>query len=203
MGIPVNEFQERFGILTVCTGNICRSPLARAFLEQEFSGLPFDVDSAGVRTENGLGPPPETLKVAEKYGISLERHASKQVQISQLRNSGLILSLDRTHRKALIELAPFSSRRLFTLSEFAFVAKSVGTPGQLSDSQSACEKIQKFVEHCSRMRGLVLSEVRPKDILDIEDPFGKSFQYFEKTGAEIAEACKTIGSTLRTIVGRQ
>ncbi|MCC7128594.1 MAG: hypothetical protein IT192_07250, partial [Microbacteriaceae bacterium] len=40
-------------ILTVCTGNICRSPLAEALLAKELKGLPVAVESAGTGAIDG------------------------------------------------------------------------------------------------------------------------------------------------------
>lgn len=171
-----------------------------ALLKQELSGYHFELDSAGIHAENGLGPPNETIAVAKGYGLQLEGHLSKRIQLKILSEAGLILCLDRTQRKALVELAPFVSRRVFTLNEFSLICKSIEKSGALSTGNPSFGDLQAFVAYCSRIRGPVLHEIRRKETLDIEDPFGKSPQCFQLTGAEIATACKTIGSTLRAVV---
>jgi protein-tyrosine phosphatase len=69
-------------ILIVCLGNICRSPLGEAILQQKAidNGLPWQVDSAGTNHYH-IGEPPHHLsqKVALMNGLDISQQRSRQV----------------------------------------------------------------------------------------------------------------------------
>ncbi len=65
-------------VLFVCLGNICRSPLAEAFLKRKYQdhNIESRVDSAGFESFNINEPPDEKAnELAKTYGISLEGKA--------------------------------------------------------------------------------------------------------------------------------
>ncbi len=68
------------GVLFVCTGNMCRSPMAEAFLRAELAtrGVPVAVASAGFVTE-GAAPPPEVVRVMGAAGIDVSAHRSRRI----------------------------------------------------------------------------------------------------------------------------
>lgn len=57
-------------VMTVCTGNMCRSPLAERLLAARSAeaGLDVVVDSAGTHAANGVPIHSETLRVLRGYG---------------------------------------------------------------------------------------------------------------------------------------
>lgn len=92
----------RHGILFVCLGNICRSPLAEAiFLEQarqRDSLLLFDVDSCGTGGWHaGEGADPRSIAVAMKHGIHID-HTARQLDIRvDAARYATIVAMDRTN----------------------------------------------------------------------------------------------------------
>jgi protein-tyrosine phosphatase len=84
-------------ILMVCLGNICRSPLAEAFLQKKAAeaGLNWTIDSAGT---NGFhtGEPPHHLsqKVAIKNGVDISKQVSRKFIPADLQNFERIYAMD-------------------------------------------------------------------------------------------------------------
>ena len=78
-----------YRIVTVCTGNICRSPMAEYLLRRaaEESGLDgVVVDSAGVSDEEQGNPiDPRARKVLARLGIDTQDHSARQVTRRDLR----------------------------------------------------------------------------------------------------------------------
>jgi protein-tyrosine phosphatase len=96
-------------ILFVCMGNICRSPTAegvmRALLREEgVEGV--EVESAGIGDWH-LGDPPDrrSTDAARLRGIVLEG-ASRQVRPSDFDDFDLLIAMDRSNQRDLLELAP-------------------------------------------------------------------------------------------------
>nr|WSY53433.1 low molecular weight phosphotyrosine protein phosphatase [Streptomyces sp. NBC_00886] len=94
----------------VCTGNICRSPMAesvfRARVEEAgLNGL-VEVDSAGTDGwHEGDGADPRAVAVLEEHGYGTD-HAARRFQASWFSRLDLVIALDSGHRKALRRLAP-------------------------------------------------------------------------------------------------
>ena len=116
-----------FTILTVCSGNICRSPLAEQLLRAGLAGIDgVTVGSAGTIAMVGAGMPAEAKALAVRYGSTdAESHQARQLDEQAIRDADLVLGLAREHRRAVVELVPAATRRTFTLREFARLAASV------------------------------------------------------------------------------
>ncbi|MBI4361740.1 MAG: low molecular weight protein arginine phosphatase [Euryarchaeota archaeon] len=107
-------------VLVVCTGNICRSPVAAALLARRASewGLRVAVKSAGTAPQDRV--PEATRRLArELYGLDLSGHRARGVTREMVEGSHLVLCAEEGHMEALQGLAPGACRRIFTLWGFA------------------------------------------------------------------------------------
>lgn len=91
-----------YRILTVCTGNICRSPMAEYALRQalEADGLADRVEVASVATSGWeIGNPvdPRAGALLARHGIDAGGHRAEQMDAEMLRGADLILTLDHDH----------------------------------------------------------------------------------------------------------
>jgi protein-tyrosine phosphatase len=92
---------RRIGVLFVCLGNICRSPLAegvfRHLVEREGLAGRFDIDSAGTSSYH-IGEPPDarTITLARQRGVTLE-HAARQVTTTDFDRYDYILAMDASN----------------------------------------------------------------------------------------------------------
>lgn len=96
---------ERIGVLFVCLGNICRSPLAeavfRALAERDGLADRFDIDSAGTSNyHTGEAPDPRTVDVANRHGMRVE-HVARQVTARDLDRFDYVLAMDRENVRKL------------------------------------------------------------------------------------------------------
>ncbi|MEI5524600.1 low molecular weight protein-tyrosine-phosphatase [Streptomyces brasiliscabiei] len=99
-----------YRVCFVCTGNICRSPMAesvfRARVEEAGLDGPVEVDSAGTGGwHEGDPADPRTVSVLEANGYT-GHHAARQFQASWFTRLDLVIALDEGHLKALRRLAP-------------------------------------------------------------------------------------------------
>ncbi|MEV0180272.1 low molecular weight protein-tyrosine-phosphatase [Streptomyces sp. NPDC050625] len=99
-----------YRVCFVCTGNICRSPMAESVFrarvaEADLAGL-VEIDSAGTGDwHEGDGADPRTVSVLEEHGYDAD-HTARQFRASWFARLDLVIALDAGHLKALRRLAP-------------------------------------------------------------------------------------------------
>ena len=98
-----------YRVLAVCTGNICRSPIAEVVLRDRFeaAGLDVEVDSAGVTDEEEGNPiDPRAAAVLREAGYTVPRRRAHQVTGREIGDADLVLAMTATHARALRRRAP-------------------------------------------------------------------------------------------------
>ena len=99
-----------FRVMTVCTGNICRSPMAEVVLRDRFEsaglGARVEVDSTGLSSEE-RGKPIDrrAAAVLAEHGYVVPVRAARTVRATDLLASGLVLAMTSVHARALRHLA--------------------------------------------------------------------------------------------------
>ncbi|MEV0317519.1 low molecular weight protein-tyrosine-phosphatase [Streptomyces sp. NPDC050658] len=99
-----------FSVCFVCTGNICRSPMAesvfRARVDEAGLGGLVRVDSAGTDGwHEGDGADPRTVSVLEAAGYESD-HLARRFEVSWFARLDLVIALDSGHLRTLRRLAP-------------------------------------------------------------------------------------------------
>lgn len=99
-----------FSVCFVCTGNICRSPMAasvfRARVDEAGLGDLVQVDSAGTDGwHEGDGADPRTVSVLATAGYESD-HVARRFQTSWFSRLDLVIALDTGHQRTLRRLAP-------------------------------------------------------------------------------------------------
>ena len=103
-------------ILTVCLGNICRSPTAEALLRRECPNL--SVISAGLTALVGMPADPTTQLVASNFGLDLSPHRAQQVNAAMCHKSDLILVMEAFQKAEMERLFPAVKGRVFLLGHY-------------------------------------------------------------------------------------
>ena len=197
-------------ILTVCTGNICRSPLAAQLLATRLADLGVTVSSAGTRARGGTPMTPEAQALAADRGIpsSLSaEHAARYLTPAHVTAADLVLAMTRDHRREIVELDPSRVRTAFTVRELARLAADVShdelraAASAVAGSGSAvsAEARARFAAALAVVagrRGLVLPPASPDDD-DVIDPYGRSTATYERSADEMAPGLAAVERIVR------
>ncbi|WP_150957527.1 low molecular weight phosphatase family protein [Microbacterium testaceum] len=191
-------------ILTVCTGNICRSPLAALVLRDRLSALPVTVESAGTRARDGAPVTVETVMLAEQFGVdrgAASAHRSRRLRPEHLADADLVLAMSREHRRAVVEMDPSRVRNCFTIREFDRLAASLSDmdPLRLADAPHDIHaRLEHVVSAVASQRGLLLPPADP-DADDVLDPYGRSISTYARSARQLAPSLLVVERILRVV----
>ncbi|MHB8523879.1 MAG: ribose 5-phosphate isomerase B [Limisphaerales bacterium] len=106
-------------ILFVCTGNICRSPMAEAIFRHAVKdSSKYRVLSAGVGAAEGLPPSPHAVRAVNDLGISITGQHSQQLTRELVQEADYIFGMTHAHVDAVTLLYPQAAEKTFLLREF-------------------------------------------------------------------------------------
>lgn len=99
-----------YRVMTVCTGNICRSPIAEVVLRDRFRaaglGDQVVVDSTGISSEEHGNPIDDrAAAVLIQHGYAVPTRLARQVSAADIAASDLVLAMTSEHAEALRLLA--------------------------------------------------------------------------------------------------
>ncbi len=174
---------ERSGnikVLTVCTGNICRSPMAEAFLQAKFDskGINADVSSAGLLF-SGRKAAKETVEIMSAKGFDLSSHRSRILDEVDLFDLDLIVGMTKEHVREIVVMSPKLWPVTFTLKGLVSSAKKIG-PRNSDESLLDWLSVIGETRVKADLLGADLSE-------DIVDPYDLGPDTFLQVADEIDE----------------
>lgn len=190
-------------ILFVCTGNICRSPLAELVLSQRLRDQRVSVASAGTRARIGEAMAPKAARLALLQGAeqsSVVAHRSSPLTEQHLAQADLVIALAREHRRAVVELQPSAIRRTFALREVERLLADTDCPAlrqpRTSPAQVSDQQLQSLLEGVSARRGVVSLPAAAEDD-DVLDPIGRSSRTFERSWNQMDRGLRLVEQLVR------
>ena len=190
------ERTDRFRLLFVCTGNICRSPFAeilgRHLLRGRLGGraaAAFEISSAGVGAVVGSGMHPDSRAELAPWhldGVLSAGFSARQLQPDMIERADLVLGATARHRSAVVDGCPAALPIAFALREFARLASAVD-PAELPAHPVA--RAHTLVEQVRLRRGLVPSAPGGDDV---PDPIGGTREAHHRAAELTCSALTTV-----------
>jgi low molecular weight protein-tyrosine phosphatase len=183
-----------FTVLFVCTGNICRSPLAerlgRSVLDGATGASAVRLHSAGVRAVVGSGMHPDSARALQRYGVEAADFVARRLQEHMVTEADLVLTMTAEHRQQVLERSPRALGRTFTLREAADLTLLVGA-GAAPGGADGVDRVRAWVRALAGSR----SRRRGAGHDDVRDPVGLASEAHD-------EAAATIAAALEPLLGR-
>ena len=190
-------------LLFVCTGNLCRSPVAQGLTQAWVARTAADDDgrveilSAGTQAVVGEGMDVHSARALVRLGGDPAPMRATALTAELAAAADLVLTMTREHRRAVLGLAPRGLRRTFTLLEAADLARGIET------RDLAALPLQDR----ARELGLRLDAGRAHrastDADDVQDPVGRRAAVHDDVADGIARALRPLLSALFPAPERQ
>ncbi len=178
---------DRYDVLVVCVGNLCRSPLAERLLRHRLAEMSdVEVSSAGVRAV--IGAPMEASAALEltRRGGDPAGFVARQLTSDLVAGADLVLTATRELRGRVVALAPLALKRSFTLLELAALLEE--HPWGDADPTRA-----ELVARAADWRGSVADR---GDALDVPDPIGGPPELHREAADLVDAATRVVADAL-------
>ena len=109
-----------YTVLFICTGNICRSPMAEGLFSDlvKKNSSEFVIQSAGVGAQNDLPPSENSVRAMLAIDIDITRQLSQMVTAELVKEANMIIGMTQGHSDMINLMFPEVSEKTFILREF-------------------------------------------------------------------------------------
>lgn len=135
-------------ILLVCTGNSCRSPMAKGYLRHILRERnDIDIISAGTAAPSGRRATPEAIKVMADVGVDISGHLVRRLSDEMIHKADLILVMEEAHKEEILKRVPEAKGKVYLLKEFGREEKILNQQEDL-DIADPIGKPLEFYQKC-------------------------------------------------------
>lgn len=172
-------------ILVVCTGNVCRSPMAEGFLrvalEERLGADAPAVSSAGIAGWDGSGAVEESVLSARERGADIRGHVARRLEGRMLEEADLILCMAADHRASILRARPDVRGKTFTLKALVGLLEAAPAGGPIEDRIAAVAA----AENGSRAADE-----------DVRDPLGDTIDGYRQVAEELHDLSGRLAASL-------
>jgi protein-tyrosine phosphatase len=174
-------------VLFVCTGNVCRSPMAEGFLrdQSERRGLTIDVRSTGTHAWTGRAATIDGRRVMAELGVPIDNHRTLELDRALIDWADLAICMATEHVRETKRAFPDAGEKTFTLKGFLEILPS------LPD----CEDTVAWLSAASARQHE--AEALSPPAADVDDPFGERETAYRRVALEIRDLVERLAQGLQ------
>ncbi|GHD09802.1 arsenate reductase/protein-tyrosine-phosphatase family protein [Zhihengliuella salsuginis] len=199
-------------LLTVCTGNICRSPYAHLLLGNRLDEIApgaFSVASAG--TMGLTGKPMDERSAARlaatgvrERAYTVDSFSARRLGDADVAGADVVLALTQEHRDAVIQMSPRMLKRAYTVREFARLVAHVyreagdSIPGGAGPEQVAA-RWKALIKYATLYRSGLSAPAADDDVVD---PYRREDAVYDEMVDQLLPALEAIIDLERAAAAR-
>ena len=161
-------------ILFVCTGNICRSPMAEVMLRHALTSracaADIEIASSGTWAYDGSPATVAAVDAMRARGIDASAHLSRPVVREELEEADLIVVMTSVHVREVLDVAPDVRSKLVMLKEL------VEMKGDYEGATGTEERLRRLLD---------AERPKPRRSLDVDDPMGLPLMAYERCADDL------------------
>ena len=169
----------------VCTGNLCRSPMAEALLRHELDArgcTDVEVASAGTWAGHDHPATSDAVRVVGDLGVDLQRHASRPLSASDVERADLVIAMTGVHVREITALAPGAVDKIRLMKELREIEIENSGPRETV---------------AGRLDALLAGKrPHPRRSLDVDDPMGLPRSAYERCATELRDGISALVGVL-------
>lgn len=176
-------------LLTVCTGNVCRSPLLervlQSRLDQRYGAGAVSVRSGGTGALVDAEMDERSAQLLQGFGGDATGFRSRALTPAMLADAALVLTATREHRALVSRMAPRAMKSTFTVRELALIVANLSDE-ELPATDDPGERMRELARTARALRGMYLPD-DPAD-LDVVDPYRRADEVYEQVRVQVEQA---------------
>lgn len=143
---------EKRTVIFVCTGNVCRSPMAAGLffekLMREGMGDHVRVRSAGIWALAGRPASAYAVQVMREHDLDISAHRGRDLTQADVDEADLILVMTKRHKDIILRELKSTEAKVHLLSEMTGSAYDVLDPygGSIADYRRIARELQDLIE---------------------------------------------------------
>jgi protein-tyrosine phosphatase len=172
-------------VLFVCTGNLCRSPMAEVLLKDELrqrgcTGV--EVVSSGTWGIDGSPATPEAVQAVGELDIDLSSHRARSLDVDEVRTADLVVAMTGVHVREIIQMVPGAQEKVVLLKQLR---------------ATKVEPLAADATHAQRLEALLAGQ-RPELVRahDVDDPMGMPVGRYRRTVTELRDGIEHLADVI-------
>lgn len=183
-------------ILTVCTGNVCRSPLLERLLQREvdaeLGGGAVAVRSAGTQALVGRAMDDRSADLLRELGGDPSGFTARALDEKLVEQAALVLTATPEHRSRVVQLDPRALRHTFTVHEFTALVSAIpeGELPRWEDPESAVANLAQSARAHRGAAGRMTTS-------GLIDPFRQKDEVYAALGQQVRDVWPGLARAFR------
>lgn len=139
-------------VLFVCTGNLCRSPVAEYLLQERLSQLGEEnivVESAGTIAGDGNRAAQDAVETMAAFGIDMSGHRARRLTGEMIAAADLVIAMEKYHYNTIVSLSQEAAGNTVMMGKFLGGQEEMEIPDPYGGNREGFVKSVEMLKQAS------------------------------------------------------